>query len=489
MLVSLVILFSIRADEGSTAQTNPDGVLCQATGAAVAYFQLATMFWLAAGSHSVYTFVCKKKVTGSIAVPVPKLVISAKSKVSDKATEISGGEGMQTGFAARMEAGKARGAAMAAAKAEQVAAKGEAEAAVKAEADAKVAAVKLKVAEKREARAKEIKQRAVAATPEGGEPQLEVGGGGTGATDSDAGSTTELAEQSPSQGPTAEQAADDTAAPPPPGGGGASPPDASPVDTGDGPGAEEDETALGGLVVKKEIHIVQFYSAPCWGIPAILVACMLSFQSPSAFGYQRLNNAGWCTISMELPTVAFFFYNTPMLVCMYNVAACYYFCFSKVKAKRTVLEQIDNKVMYDRSAHMIRRKTFQSYQRNHMAAQAVRLSLIVMIGCWGPVCVYGLLLMASKVGGFSGNRAMGAVAKFRAFSSMVSPLFGVFLFIVFEIRFKFRHLYADTFHRYVRLLKFHVCKCCKMGPPKLKMRPVRDEEDEEEEEDDGLSLW
>ena len=61
--VAALMLFSMRKDESNTAQNNPDGFICQASGAAVAYFQLATMFWLAAGSHSVYTFVCKKKTS------------------------------------------------------------------------------------------------------------------------------------------------------------------------------------------------------------------------------------------------------------------------------------------------------------------------------------------------------------------------------------------------------------------------------------------
>eukprot|EP01052_Picozoa_sp_SAG31_P080684 SAG31_NODE_40513_length_280_cov_0.856354_1_plen_87_part_01 len=87
---------------------------------------------------------------------------------------------------------------------------------------------------------------------------------------------------------------------------------------------------------------------------------------------------------------------------------------------------------------MIRKRTFLSYQRHHMAAQAVRLALIVMTGCWGPVCLYGLMLISVNVQSIADEEAMGTLAKFHAVSSILAPTFGLLLFVVFEVRFKFR---------------------------------------------------
>eukprot|EP01051_Picozoa_sp_SAG22_P004462 SAG22_NODE_240_length_14178_cov_18.579160_1_plen_2540_part_00 len=400
--VAALMLFSIRGGESNTAQTDPDGFICQATGAAVAYFQLATMFWLAAGSHSVYTFVCKKKTSGTITLPT--------FAATPKKLGLNDGAGMVTGFQARMEAAKAKQAA-----------------------DEAAAAA------------------AFATASEEAEPDSEAEG-------ADGGAGVVAAVQV--RAPVPVKASEET--------------------------GEDDAAARLALIQKAEVRMVQFYSMPCWGIPAGLVAVMLTFQKPSAFGYQQLHDNGWCTITTNLPMVSFFLYNLPILVCMYIVAACYYFCFAKVKAKRLVLEQIENEVMYDRSAHMIRKKTFLSYQRNHMASQAVRLALIVMTACWMPICLYGLMLIASNASETFGEKGAKAVAKFHAISSMLSPLFGVLLFIVFEIRFKFRTLYEESVFRQWRKIKFQVRKCLKLGPPKHKKKRIRDEEDEDDEDDGGF---
>ena len=358
-MVAALMLFSVRGDESNTAQNNPNGFICQATGAAVAYFQLATMFWLAAGSHSVYTFVCKKKTSGTISMP--------------KLNPLSGG---QPSFGASENPAAAPGA-------------------------------------------------------------------------------------------------------PPP-----APPAAAAAVAPAVPGGMSAEEARIAQIEEKEYQLVKFYSVPCWGFPAILVLTMLLFQNSSPFGYQQLHDNGWCTVTTASPSVAFAFYHLPMLVCMYVVAACYYFCFLRVKAKRLVLEQIENEVMYDRSAHMIRKKTFLSYQRNHSASQAVRLALIVMTAVWMPVNIYGIMLIATASAKTQlGDKGMESFAKVHAFTSILAPLFGVFLFVVFEIRFKYRSLYADTFHRKVRQMKHHVRKCLKMGPPTRKTTRIKDDEDEDE--DDG----
>eukprot|EP01043_Picozoa_sp_COSAG02_P011108 COSAG02_NODE_404_length_23022_cov_305.366008_7_plen_2369_part_00 len=233
----------------------------------------------------------------------------------------------------------------------------------------------------------------------------------------------------------------------------------------------------------KEVNVLKLYVGVCFGVPTVLVAGMLAGQVPSAtFSFQQMHNTGWCTINMDAPMRSFFLFYLPLVGCMFYIAGAYYFCFTEVKVKQGLLGKIDNEIMYDASAALVKKKTENEFDRARRATSVVRLSLLAVSICWTPQCLFGVLLVASSHGVVGGDpESLLWLTKVRSFTAIINPAFGVALFIVIESCFNFRLRYSQAFHQKMRRLRYKMC-----GKKKKKGRYHHGLESDRVDEDIGI---
>ena len=213
----------------------------------------------------------------------------------------------------------------------------------------------------------------------------------------------------------------------------------------------------------KEVSAMYFYCAICFLVPLLLVGGMLAGQYPSpTFAFQQLHDTGWCTINMSAPLRSFTLFYFPLMCCMFYTAGAYYFCFQQVKVRKGLIGMIDNEIMYDAGAGLVKKKTQAEYDRSRRASAVVRLSLLATSMCWTPPCAFAALLVAASVGVVGGDlQSMEWMSQVRALSAIINPLFGLALFLVIESCFNLRQRYNQAFHQKLRRIRYKLC-----GPPK-----------------------
>ena len=225
--------------------------------------------------------------------------------------------------------------------------------------------------------------------------------------------------------------------------------------------AEQDALAHGLVPPSppKEVSVLKLYAAVSFGVPIFLVGGMLAGQVPSAtFRFQQVHNTGWCTISMDAPMRSFFLFYLPLICCMFYIAGAYYFCFTEVKVKQGLLGKIDNEIMYDASAALVKKKTAAEFDRARRASSVVRLSLLVVSICWTPLCMFGLLLVASSHGVVGSDpESIAWLSTIRSMTTVINPTFGVALFLVIESCFNFRLRYSQALHQKMRRIRYKLC--------------------------------
>lgn len=230
----------------------------------------------------------------------------------------------------------------------------------------------------------------------------------------------------------------------------------------------------------KEVGVMQFYAAICVGTPMLLVAGMLLPGEFPTFSYQTLHTTGWCTINLMSPVRSFTLFYLPLIFCMFYQAGAYYFCFTQVKVKQGLLGKIDNEIMYDASAALVKKKTEAEYDRVRRASSVVRLALLATSACWTPQCIFGVMMVAAKFGVVGGDpESLGWLSKLRSISTIINPMFGVALFLVIESCFNFRLRYSQAFHQKLRRIRYKLCG--KMGTHKVHLDKIEVDRDEDED--------
>eukprot|EP01048_Picozoa_sp_COSAG05_P000546 COSAG05_NODE_15_length_36348_cov_78.369307_7_plen_400_part_00 len=133
----------------------------------------------------------------------------------------------------------------------------------------------------------------------------------------------------------------------------------------------------------RAMKLMVLYSVICCGVPCLAVGLMLfpGLNKSPAFSYQRLHTTGWCTLNMAAALRSFFFFYMPFMACMFYTAAAYFFCWNQVKAKRGLVSQIENEILYDAGAKAIRERYQDAFDSNSRASNVVRMTLIATSLC------------------------------------------------------------------------------------------------------------
>ena len=124
----------------------------------------------------------------------------------------------------------------------------------------------------------------------------------------------------------------------------------------------------------KQVSVMKVFHAACFGIPLLLVGGMLlpvAGGGEPTFSFQPLATTGWCSINMDSPLRAFGLFYMPLLVCMFYSATAYFFCWGMVKQHKEIVGNIDNAVLYDHNAALVKKKTASRFNRDHRAARVI----------------------------------------------------------------------------------------------------------------------
>eukprot|EP01043_Picozoa_sp_COSAG02_P069395 COSAG02_NODE_11869_length_1638_cov_1.138402_2_plen_125_part_01 len=73
-----------------------------------------------------------------------------------------------------------------------------------------------------------------------------------------------------------------------------------------------------GARLTKEVSVMMYFHAACFGTPLLLVGAMLLPEANGGeptFSFQPLATTGWCSINMDSPLRAFGLFYMPLLVC------------------------------------------------------------------------------------------------------------------------------------------------------------------------------
>ena len=101
---------------------------------------------------------------------------------------------------------------------------------------------------------------------------------------------------------------------------------------------EEQKLPVEAPHLTKEVSVMNFFYAACFGIPLLLVGGMLlpaaGGQGEPSFSFQPLATTGWCSINMDSPLRTFALFYMPIACCMFYTAAAYFFCVGEVRTHK-----------------------------------------------------------------------------------------------------------------------------------------------------------